>query len=77
MFIEQQCLRCKLREIRETKKVSYAVVRHFLELRARAVLGKDVRRRVIARVAACEVLSMMRPRATSEATRLEKEFDLR
>ena len=64
-------LRTKLREIRETKKVSYAV------LRARAVLGKDVRRRVIARVAACEVLSMMRPRATSEATRLEKEFDLR
>lgn len=69
-------LRRKLREIRETQKVSYAVVRHFLELRARAVFGKDVRRREIARAAAIEVLSMMRPRATGEATRLEKEFDL-
>ena len=70
-------LRTKLREIRETKKVSYAVVRYFLELRARAVLGKDSQRRRTASAAALELLSMMRPRARGEAVRLEEELDLR
>ena len=69
-------LRRKLREIHESRRVSYAVVRHFLVLRARAVLVKDARPRETASKMAEEALASMRPRARGEAVRLEKEFSL-